>query len=78
MSVIALKCPNIKITVVDINKDRIDAWNGPLENLPVFEPDLCMPKLEEKPFLSADIDLAIKKFRDDIYGLIHNQDKKEA
>ena len=40
MSVIALKCPNIKITVVDINKDRIDAWNGPLENLPVFEPGL--------------------------------------
>ena len=28
MSVIAQKNPNIKVTVVDINKDRIDAWNS--------------------------------------------------
>ena len=40
MSVIALKCPKIKITVVDSDFDKIDAWNGSLENLPVFEPGL--------------------------------------
>jgi UDPglucose 6-dehydrogenase len=31
MAVIALKCLNIKVTVVDINQERIDAWNGPLD-----------------------------------------------
>ncbi len=40
MSVIALKCPKIKITVVDSDFDKIDAWNGSIENLPVFEPGL--------------------------------------
>ena len=39
MSVIALKCPHIEVTVVDINPQRVDAWNGPLEDLPVYEPD---------------------------------------
>ena len=40
MAVIALKCPNIEVTVVDINTKRIDAWNGPLNQLPVYEPGL--------------------------------------
>ena len=30
MAVIALKCPNIEVAVVDMNTKRIDAWNGPL------------------------------------------------
>jgi len=40
MAVIALKCPEIKVSVVDSNKNKIDAWNGPLDSLPVFEPGL--------------------------------------
>ncbi len=41
MAVIALKCPNIKVNVVDINEERISAWNDSnLDNLPVFEPGL--------------------------------------
>ena len=40
MAVIAFKCPNIKVTIVDSNNDRIDAWNGPLNNLPIYEPGL--------------------------------------
>ena len=40
MSVIALKCPHININVVDANQDKINAWNGPIDNLPVFEPGL--------------------------------------
>ncbi len=40
MSVIALKCPNINITVVDANESKINAWNGPLDKLPIFEPGL--------------------------------------
>ena len=40
MSVIALKCPEIKVTVVDINKEKIKLWNGDLDKLPVYEPGL--------------------------------------
>lgn len=38
MSMIALKCPQYKVTVVDINQARIDAWNG--EQIPIYEPGL--------------------------------------
>lgn len=38
MAMIAYKCPNITVTVADINQKRIDAWNS--ESLPVFEPGL--------------------------------------
>ena len=38
MSIIAQKNPNIKVNVVDINPDKIAAWNS--ENLPVYEPGL--------------------------------------
>ena len=41
MSVIADKCPEILVNVVDINKDRINAWNSSnLDNLPIYEPGL--------------------------------------
>ncbi len=41
MSVIAKNCPNLQITVVDINKERINAWNDiNLANLPIYEPGL--------------------------------------
>ena len=38
MAVIALKCPNIKVTVVDISEKQIAAWNS--QNLPIYEPGL--------------------------------------
>ena len=38
MSVIAQKNPKIKVNVVDINSDKIAAWNS--KNLPVYEPGL--------------------------------------
>jgi len=41
MSVIAQKNPHIKVTVVDVNKERIAAWNDEdLSRLPIFEPGL--------------------------------------
>ena len=40
MAVIAIKCPHINVTVVDANPEKIKAWNGPIENLPVYEPGL--------------------------------------
>ena len=41
MAVIALKCPHVNVTVVDANPEKIKAWNGPLNNLPVYEPGLA-------------------------------------
>ena len=41
MAVIALKCPHINVHVVDMNPDKINAWNGPLDKLPVYEPGLA-------------------------------------
>ena len=40
MAVIALKCPKIKVTLVDSDPKKIDSWNGPLNQLPVYEPGL--------------------------------------
>ncbi len=38
MAMIASKCPHINVAVVDINRERIDAWNS--DTLPVYEPRL--------------------------------------
>ena len=38
MAVIAQKNPDVRVTVVDINQERIDGWNS--GELPVFEPGL--------------------------------------
>ena len=41
MAVIAQKCPEINVTVVDINEKRIAAWNDEnVENIPIYEPGL--------------------------------------
>ena len=41
MAVIADHCPEIQVTVVDLNVDRIAAWNdSDLTRLPVYEPGL--------------------------------------
>ena len=39
-AVFADKCPYINFKVVDISEDKINAWNGPTESLPVYEPGL--------------------------------------
>ncbi len=41
MAVIADRCPDIQVTVVDLNQERISAWNHQdLSCLPVYEPGL--------------------------------------
>ena len=41
MAVIADRCPEIQVKVVDLNKKRIAAWNdNDLNNLPIYEPGL--------------------------------------
>lgn len=38
--IIASKCPNIHVTVVDVNNERIDAWNS--DALPIFEVEFVL------------------------------------
>ncbi|MDM8532980.1 UDP-glucose 6-dehydrogenase [Anaerolineales bacterium HSG25] len=38
MAMIAKQCPQHRVTVVDINQQRIDAWNS--DKLPIYEPGL--------------------------------------
>ncbi|MBU2938065.1 UDP-glucose 6-dehydrogenase [Lacinutrix sp. C3R15] len=63
MAVIAKQCPNINVTVVDINEARIAAWNDKnLDNLPVFEPGLDAIVKEARGrnlFFSTEVDKAI-------------------
>jgi len=65
MSVIAQKNPNIKVTVVDLNTERIAAWNDTnLDNLPIFEPGLSEVVAEARGrnlFFSTEVDKAIDK-----------------
>lgn len=63
MSVIAQKNPDIKVTVVDINEDRINAWNSEdLSNLPIYEPGLDKVIRDARGrnlFFSTDVEKAI-------------------
>ncbi len=65
MAVIALKCPHIKVTVVDINEERIKAWNDKnLSNLPIYEPGLAEVvslARNRNLFFSTKIDKAIEE-----------------
>ena len=63
MSVIAQKNPTIKVTVVDLNAQRISAWNdADLNNLPIYEPGLDEVVGEARGrnlFFSTEVDKAI-------------------
>ncbi len=63
MSVIAQQCPDIQVTVVDLNHDRIKAWNDSnLDNLPIYEPGLSNVVKDSRGrnlFFSTEIEKAI-------------------
>ncbi len=65
MAVIAQKNPEIKVTIVDINAERISAWNDEdLSKLPIYEPGLSKIVNETRGknlFFSTDIDTAINE-----------------
>ena len=64
MAMIAKKCPHIKVNVVDVDENRIAAWNSnDLAKLPVFEPgleEIIASQRNINLFFSNDIDNAIK------------------
>lgn len=62
MAMIAFKCPDYRVTVVDINTERIDAWNS--AQLPFYEPGLdeIVKKTRGRNlFFSKDIENQIKE-----------------
>jgi UDPglucose 6-dehydrogenase len=62
MAMIAYKCPDYCVTIVDINHQRIDAWNSSV--LPVYEPGLdnIVKKTRGKNlFFAKDIENQIRK-----------------
>jgi len=62
MAVIAAKCPQYKVTVVDINAQRIAAWQS--DNLPIYEPgllDVVKTARGRNMFFSTNVDDAISE-----------------
>ncbi|MGL2988151.1 UDP-glucose 6-dehydrogenase [Flavobacterium sp. RSSA_27] len=63
MAVIAQKCPHIQVTVVDLNQERIAAWNdADVNNIPIYEPGLSEVVQEARGrnlFFSTDVEKAI-------------------
>ncbi|KAF9925799.1 UDP-glucose 6-dehydrogenase 1 [Linnemannia zychae] len=59
-AVIAYQCHDIKVTIVDLNQARIDAWNS--DHLPIYEPgldEIVFARRGKNLFFSTDVDQAI-------------------
>lgn len=65
MAVISEHCPEYKITVVDLNEERIQAWNSENgDDLPIYEPGLAEIVLAQRGknlFFSTEVDKAIEE-----------------
>lgn len=63
MAIIAQKCPHIKVTVVDLNEERIAAWNHEdVNQIPIYEPglsDVVAAARGRNLFFSTQVDQAI-------------------
>jgi UDPglucose 6-dehydrogenase len=62
MAMIAHKCPQYKVTVVDVDKDKIAAWQT--DDLPIYEPgllELVKSARGKNLFFTTDIDKGIKE-----------------
>lgn len=61
MAMIAYKCPQYRVTVVDINPSRIAEWNS--DDLPIYEPgldDIVRTTRGKNLFFSTDIEGGIR------------------
>ncbi|CAE6467120.1 unnamed protein product [Rhizoctonia solani] len=79
-AVIALKCPDIQVTIVDLNQARVDAWNSPDFALPIYEPGLVDVVKEARGrnlFFSTDVDKGIQE-ADLIFVSVNTPTKKSG
>ena len=80
MAVIAEMSPNINVTLVDSNREKINLWNGDINKLPVFEPGLkeIVSKVRNKNlFFSSEIEKNIIK-ADMIFIAVNTPTKTEG
>jgi UDPglucose 6-dehydrogenase len=62
MAMIAQKCPDVRVSVVDLNQERIDSWNS--NDLPIYEPGLLEIVQEARNrnlFFTTNIDEKLKE-----------------
>ncbi|KAF8960942.1 UDP-glucose/GDP-mannose dehydrogenase [Flammula alnicola] len=79
-AVIALKCPHITVTIVDLNQARVDAWNSPDFALPIYEPgleDVVRQARGRNLFFSTNVDKAIEE-ADLIFVSVNTPTKKSG
>jgi len=79
-AVIALKCPHIAVTIVDLNQARIDAWNSTDFKLPIYEPgleDVVRQCRGRNLFFSTNVDKAIQE-ADLIFVSVNTPTKKSG
>jgi len=79
-AVIALKCPHITVTIVDLNKARVDAWNSENFALPIYEPgleDVVRAARGRNLFFSTDVDKGIRE-ADLIFVSVNTPTKKSG
>ena len=81
MSIFAYYCPKTEITVVDINKNRIESWNSKdPEDFPIFEPGLenIILKCRNKNlFFTTEIEKSISE-ADMIFISVNTPTKKRG
>ncbi|KIY49842.1 nucleotide sugar dehydrogenase [Fistulina hepatica ATCC 64428] len=79
-AMVALKCPDVKVNIVDLSQSRIDAWNSPTYNLPIYEPGLvevvkgCRGR---NLFFSTDVDKCLQE-ADLIFVSVNTPTKKNG
>jgi UDPglucose 6-dehydrogenase len=78
MATIAIKCPDIQVTIVDMNEARIAAWNS--DELPIYEPGLseivkaCRGK---NLFFSTDVQKGVEE-ADIIFASVNTPTKTKG
>ena len=81
MAVLADRCKEIKVTLVDVDEKRINAWNdNDLQNLPVYEPglkDIIKRNRNRNLFFSCEIAKAINE-ADMIFISVNTPTKKSG
>ena len=81
MAVIANECPQIKVVVVDQDKNKIKSWNNKsLNELPIYEPglkELIKNTRNKNLYFSEDIDKAIED-SDMIFVAVNTPTKRKG
>ncbi|KAL5497946.1 hypothetical protein ACEPAH_2877 [Sanghuangporus vaninii] len=79
-AVIALRCPQIEVNIVDLNQTRIDAWNSKDFSIPIYEPglvDVVRQARGRNLFFTTEVDRCIQE-ADLIFVSVNTPTKKSG